>query len=67
MNIREIREKAKAFRVKNYSRLRKEELIWAIQRAEGHSDCFNKIMDCGIQDCCWRGDCQQVKPPRGEP
>jgi len=58
MNIKDIRAKAKELKVKNYSRLRKDELIWAIQIAEGHTDCFRKIRDCGQMDCCWRSDCQ---------
>jgi CMP-N-acetylneuraminic acid synthetase len=58
MNVREIREKAKALKVKNYGKLTKEQLIRAVQVAEGNSDCFGKIENCGQSDCCWLEDCQ---------
>ena len=58
MTVREIREKARELKVKNYARLPKTELIWAIQGAEGNADCFTKIQNCGQMDCCWRSDCQ---------
>lgn len=39
--------------------MNKTELIRAIQRAEGHSECFGtkKINQCEQLDCIWRGDC----------
>ena len=58
MKVKEIREKARVLNVKNYSRMRKDELIRSIQLAEGNSDCFKRIPDCGQMDCCWREDCQ---------
>lgn len=58
MTVKETREKARELKVKNYARLPKDELIRAIQTAEGHSECFSKIADCGQMDCCWRVDCQ---------
>jgi CMP-N-acetylneuraminic acid synthetase len=58
MTVTEIRKKAKELKVKNYARLAKGELIRAIQQAEGNSDCYEKIGDCGQTDCCWRSDCQ---------
>ena len=58
MNVKEIREKAKALKVKNYGKLTKEQLIRAVQLAEGNADCFGKIQDCGQRDCCWLEDCQ---------
>ncbi len=58
MKVREIREKARELGVKNYSRLRKEALIRAIQRAEGHNECYQRIQGCGQTDCCWMADCQ---------
>ncbi len=60
MKVTEIREKAKALKVKNYSRMRKDDLIRAIQIAEGHTDCFKRIPNCGQQDCLWREDCQRA-------
>jgi hypothetical protein len=58
MTVTEIRKMAQALSLKNYSRLRKDSLIWAVQKAEGNSDCFKKIPGCGQLDCCWRGECQ---------
>ncbi|HFC46559.1 MAG TPA: hypothetical protein ENJ63_01610 [Dissulfuribacter thermophilus] len=58
MKVTQIREKAKALKVKNYSRMRKDDLIRAVQIAEGNTDCFKRIQDCGQQDCLWREDCQ---------
>ena len=39
--------------------MNKTELIRAIQRAEGYSECFGtkKINQCEQIDCLWRGDC----------
>jgi hypothetical protein len=58
MNIKETREKAKALGVKNYSKMKKADLIKAIQVAEGNAPCFQEITDCRQYDCCWMGDCQ---------
>lgn len=58
MTVKEAREKAKGLKVKNYARLSKDQLVWAIQEAEGNSDCYKRIAECGQGDCCWRPDCQ---------
>lgn len=58
MTVREIREKARELKVKNYVRIPKDQLIREVQKAEGNDDCYGKIADCGQLDCCWRGDCQ---------
>ena len=36
------------------------ELIRAIQRAEGYSDCFatTHVNECNQADCLWRVDCK---------
>jgi hypothetical protein len=57
MNVRAIRVKARELKVQNYSRMKKEELIRSIQSAEGNSDCFMRIDDCQVSECCWRSDC----------
>lgn len=57
MNMKDIREKARVLKVPNYSRMRKDDLIRAIQAAEGNSPCFGRIPDCRQSDCCWMGDC----------
>ena len=59
MKVSEIRQKAREPRVKNYSRMRKDQLIRAIQIAEGNSDCYKRIQGCGQMDCLWREDCQE--------
>ena len=58
MTITQIRQKARALKVRNYSRLPREDLIWAIQRAEGNAECYRRIQGCGQLDCCWRQECQ---------
>lgn len=55
--IKQLRDMAKGLNLKNAGKLRKEELIHAIQLAEGHVDCFGKIPDCGLLDCLFRPDC----------
>lgn len=57
MTMKDIREKAKALKVANYSRMRKDELIREIQAAEGNNPCFGTIPDCKQMDCCWMEDC----------
>ncbi len=44
--------------VKNYSKLKKAELIRTIQTHEGNAPCFQAITDCREDDCLWRPDCQ---------
>ena len=58
MTIRQARDKAKDLKVKNYAKLSKDQLIWAIQKAEGNTDCYKRIENCWQMDCCWRSDCQ---------
>jgi len=60
-NIKQLREMAKDLELKNVARLRKEDLIHAIQLAEGHADCFGRIPDCGQTDCLFRPDCMSPK------
>lgn len=58
MKIEAIKEIAKAKGVSSISKLKKkEEIIRAIQLAEGNTDCFLRIQDCGIENCAWREDC----------
>ena len=58
MNIKEIREKAKGLGIKNIAKMKKADLIKAIQVQEGNSPCYQEIVDCRQYDCCWMGDCQ---------
>jgi hypothetical protein len=57
MRMSEVKVKAKGLKVKNFNKMQKSNLIWEIQRAEGHKDCFKKIPDCCQMDCCFRRDC----------
>lgn len=60
MNLKEIQAKARTLAIKNYSRMKKQDLIRAIQLQEGHTDCYGRIPGCGQMDCCWRDDCQEI-------
>ncbi len=58
MTVTEIRTIAKKMGLKNYGRLKKADLIRAIQRAEGNFDCFETDpFNCGQWQCLWRDDC----------
>jgi hypothetical protein len=59
MILKDIRELARQQGVKNYSKLKKAELIRAIQSQEGNAPCFQTMTDCREEPCLWRSDCQQ--------
>ncbi len=63
MNLKDIKEIAKQHGVKKAGRMRKDELIRSIQRAEGNFDCFGTAVsgECAQTDCLWRGDCLNLK------
>lgn len=57
MRMSEVRAKAKALGIEP-GRMRKTELVWAIQKAEGFPACFAPgKTDCPYTDCCFRSDC----------
>lgn len=58
MNLSEIKDIAKKKDVKA-GRMKKEELVRAIQTAEGNNACYNtgQAGSCGQDDCTWRPDC----------
>ena len=58
MTLVEIKAIAKKKKVK-IGKLKKDELIKAIQIAEGNSPCFKASFapNCAIQNCLWRSDC----------
>jgi hypothetical protein len=58
MTLREIRERARDLRIKNYKKFKKDGLIRQIQQVEGNSPCFKGIENCGELNCAWREDCQ---------
>jgi hypothetical protein len=61
MNIKEIKTKAKEFGIK-IGKLRKGDLIRAIQSMEGNFPCFETARDyCSQKACCWREACLPTK------
>ncbi len=64
MRIEEVRQRAGALGLSGARRMRKSELIRAIQQREGNQPCFGADwrFDCGQLDCCWRDDCRKSNP-----
>lgn len=58
MKLEEIKEIAKQHNIK-VGKLKKAELIRAIQLAEGNDACFDngRSGECGQSACLWREDC----------
>ncbi len=58
MKMDQVKEVAKERGIKP-GRMKKEELIRAIQEVEGNFQCFatSQADCCGQQDCLWREDC----------
>jgi len=57
MRMSEIRAKARALGIEP-GRMKKDELIRSIQKAEGFSPCFGTgVSACPYTDCCFRSDC----------
>ena len=58
MQFQEIRKMAKAMDINTY-RMKKVDMIRAIQNAEQNIPCFGtpRIDDCGESTCLWRQDC----------
>ncbi len=58
MTLKQIKDmaKTKGIRVGN---MKKENIIRAIQRAEGNFDCFGTAVNgfCDQLNCLWREDC----------
>lgn len=58
MNIKEIKEKAKTVGISNAEKMKKVDVIRAIQAKEGNFPCFQTAQDfCDQNSCCWRSDC----------
>ncbi len=55
---KELSEKAIQLSLKGLGKLRKSELIHAIQIAEGNTDCFTRIQNCAVSPCLYRAECQ---------
>ncbi len=60
MNMNQVKEVAKERGVKP-GKLKKIELIRAIQEMEGNPQCFNTLFSdrCGQDQCLWLGDCDK--------
>lgn len=57
MRMDEVREKAKKIGLKT-SRMKKDDLIRAIQMAEGNFPCFGSAENyCDQAGCCWQDEC----------
>ena len=58
MNLEEIKKIAKQHDIK-IGKLKKAELVRAIQAAEGNNACFEtgQASECGQMECLWRADC----------
>lgn len=57
-NMKEIREMARQLGIRS-KRMQKDDLIRAIQRAEGNFDCYGTAVEgeCDQEECLWREDC----------
>ena len=66
MKLQEVKAIAKQRGV-DTGRMRKDELIKAIQRAECNNACFGTSFstECGQISCLWRKDCLKDKAKRG--
>ncbi|AMV70805.1 SAP domain-containing protein [Desulfuromonas carbonis] len=64
MKIDEVRQRAYALGMNGISRIKKGDLIRAVQQAEGNQPCFGTAgrLDCSQLDCCWREDCLVPRP-----
>ena len=57
MQMEKVRDRAKKLGVKS-ARMKKEDLIRAIQKAEGNFPCFGTAGDfCDQFSCCWLDGC----------
>ena len=61
ITMSEIKIKAKALGI-DASKMKKVELVHAIQKAEGFSPCYGRSNgSCPWTQCCWRSDCFKTK------
>lgn len=57
-NMPYLKNMAKQLNVAGYSKMAKPELIHAIQLAESNSDCYQRVLDCGLRECLFYMPCQ---------
>jgi hypothetical protein len=61
MTMADVKAKAQQMGI-TPGKMRKTELIHAIQRAEGCTPCYGlSDGNCPWLECCWRSDCFKVK------
>ncbi|MDH5297490.1 MAG: Rho termination factor N-terminal domain-containing protein [Desulfobulbaceae bacterium] len=61
MKVQEIKKKATDMGI-NPGKMKKTDLIRAIQSTEGNYPCFQTATDfCDQDGCCWRGDCMTTQ------
>jgi hypothetical protein len=61
MTMSEIKMKAKSLGI-NAGKMKKVELIHAIQKAENCTPCYGRSNgNCPWMQCCWRADCFKAK------
>jgi hypothetical protein len=61
MTIRQLHDKARYLDI-DPGKMKKTELIHAIQRREGYSPCFGTANgSCPYETCCFRPDCLTLK------
>ncbi|MCB2189253.1 MAG: Rho termination factor N-terminal domain-containing protein [Deltaproteobacteria bacterium] len=58
-SVKYLKDMAQKLGVEKFSRLKKADLVRAIQSAEGHKPCYEQIVDCAQNDCLFWGDCQE--------
>ena len=57
MKLAEVKEKAMQQGL-TFSKVKKDDLVRAIQAHEGNNPCFKtNVQYCSQMDCCWRSDC----------
>lgn len=57
MKMTDVKKKATTLDIKA-GRMKKTDLVRAIQAKEGNAQCFQTNMtSCAQTDCCWRADC----------
>jgi hypothetical protein len=63
MNMNEIKAIATKLGIKS-GRMKKAELVRAIQIEEGNYDCFGTVRfhECTEEGCLWRTDCKKEAP-----
>jgi hypothetical protein len=59
MKLQEIKEMAQRMEI-TAGKMKKSDLIRAIQKKEGNADCFESGVssECGQHGCLWSGDCK---------